>query len=109
MSFSNFEYYNNLGFHSPYYENNKNLFSFYNDFKSFQSNNKNVLNFDFLAFVEVNIYGYCLGDRTLVKGLNKTPWMAKPNKANNDWCYSNGFKFIEKDYPQKEVALHFFN
>ena len=109
MSFSNFEYYNNLGFHSPYYVKNNKPFKYHKDFKSFQLNNKNGLTFDFLAFAEVNIYGYCLGDRTLVKGLNKTPWMAKPNIDNNDWCYSKDIKFIEKDYPQKEVALHFFN
>ena len=41
MSFSNFEYYNNLGFHSPYYVKNNKPFKYHKDFKSFQLNNKN--------------------------------------------------------------------
>lgn len=28
---------------------------------------------------------YTFGDRTFIKDVNLTPWMAKPNEESNDW------------------------
>lgn len=109
MSLYNFECYNNLGFHNPYYTKKGSSFNYYFDLQSYIESNDNELVFDFLGFIQVNMYGYCLGDRTLLKGLDKTPWMAIPNKENDEWIRYEGIKFLNKELDQNEVAIQFFN
>lgn len=105
-----FKFYNNLGFHNPYYffVNNKLIID--GSFKNILENleNHNVL-LDFEGLIEAFCTGFCFGDRTLVKGISKTPWMARPNKNSTDWEYYDVPKhgLIEKD--QNEIAKHFYN
>src|SRR5690606_19461453 len=86
--------YNYLGFHNPYYNiTQTNQIDSFHNFLDFVSKGDRVL--DFSAFTEVSIYGYCLGDRTLIKNLKKSPWMARPNLENTGWDYERKIKHSE--------------
>jgi len=79
-----FKNYNNLGFHSKYYtlKNEK-----INIFKTFGDGIKSTSNreIDTTAIIEFINRFYFFADRTIIKNLNKTPWLAKPNASNSKW------------------------
>lgn len=107
MSSEKFKYYDHLGFHNPYYIKHDNgRFSY--DFNGFRLTQNIKRKFDYLAFSENLSYGYCLGDRTLIQGLNRTPWMAKPNTQNNAWEFKKNVQHQEKVFAQEEVANKFY-
>src|SRR3989304_2821868 len=80
-----FENYSNLGFFNPYYIKNNKL-RIYNSFKdALTENAKKEL--DPASFIQIISKGYCFGNRTLIKGLFKSPWMAKPSVDMDKWNY----------------------
>ncbi|WP_263821275.1 asparagine synthase-related protein [Salinibacter sp.] len=73
-----------IGSHYPYYYeggNKKYRLSFRKSIEEI-SPEKRIL--DTAAVAEILGRGYPLGNRTLVRGLKKVPWMAKP--ADGEWC-----------------------
>lgn len=103
-----FRYFNHLGFHNPYYldgENGRIITSSFEDIISVIPANERVL--DFTAVTEVFSLGYCLGDRTLVRGLSKSPWMAKPNLEDSSWDYYSLPKHSFEVDEIGSVAMHF--
>ncbi|MGM1429348.1 asparagine synthase-related protein [Sphingobacterium lactis] len=105
-----FKHYNHLGFHNPYYIRNGNKFNFYSSFEEAIEQIPDQDRFlDFTAVVEVFSTGYCFGDRTLIKGLNKTPWMAKPNVDNTDWDYFNVPDHKENILEEPVIVDTFYN
>lgn len=107
MSSEKFKYYDHLGFHNPHYIKHDNgTFSY--DFNGFLLTKDRKRKFDYLAFAENLSYGYCLGDRTLIQGLNRTPWMARPNTQNNDWEYKKKVIHQELVFTQEQVANKFY-
>jgi len=104
MLFNDFE---SLGFNNPFYIKSKEgSFVLSKEFNYLLSKQKKVL--DFTGLIEVFIYGYCLGDRTLVKNISRSPWMAKPNSDNTKWVYSNKIKFDNQNYSHGVIAEKFF-
>lgn len=103
-----FNYYNHLGFHNPYFflENGKLLIE--SDFETaLNLNGNSERTLDFTALVEVFSTGFCFSDRTLIKGLKKTPWMAKPNYEATDWEYCNVPLHYENKV-EKEIVVDTF-
>jgi len=81
-----FNNYNNLGFHSKYYTSKDEKI---NIFKTFNKAVKSIANkeIDTTAIIEFINRFYFFADRTIVKNLNKTPWLAKPNESNSKWKF----------------------
>jgi len=106
----NFKYYNHLGFHNPYFikkDNSIIVNSSFEDIISEVPSNERFL--DFSSVVEVFSKGFCFGDRTLIKGVNKTPWMAKPNQDYSDWDYFTLPSPSPVLLNEIEVAEQFYN
>lgn len=104
--FKNFDH---LGFHSPFYlRNEDHTFHFDRD-------NANILQsisqkeIDVASVIELLSTGFCFGDRTLVKGIQRTPWMAKPNPSNNDWIYADLPVLGHKNQEVEEVVKTFYS
>ncbi|WP_288243669.1 asparagine synthase-related protein [uncultured Chryseobacterium sp.] len=102
-----FKYYNHLGYHNPYFIKNGEKLLIDPDHQSIllQQENKTL---DFAAIVEILSTGYAFGDRTLIKEIKKTPWMAKPNNSNNEWEFFEVPKHMEKNITENESAIHFY-
>lgn len=100
----NFKYYNHLGFFSNYYYRNNNNLVIRKTFPEIikERNTKNVL--DEFSVVSVLTKSYMLGDRTLLKGVYKTPWMAKPNSDNTSWSYYKPSKHDKKFYSVEKIS-----
>ncbi|MDY3524138.1 asparagine synthase-related protein [Riemerella anatipestifer] len=98
-----FKYYNHLGFHNPYYIKGKEGKFVFADKISELLSNDIKLTLDYTALVSVLCTGFPFGDRTLVKGVNKTPWMAKP-KENNQWEFYTVPRHGNITKPENEIA-----
>lgn len=102
-----FKYYNHLGFHNPYFKIENGKFNI-------KANLPEILDscpqktLDFAAVVEILSTGYAFGDRTLVKEIKKTPWMAKPNADLTNWDFFKLPKHQENQIDEYDVAKHFF-
>jgi len=87
-----FKFNNRLGFMNPFYLKKDNQLiikeSYYSLIKEKETSNY----IDPVSIIEVLNKSYTFGDRTFIKDVNLTPWMAKPNKEETSWEY-------EKDVP----------
>lgn len=80
-----YSYSNHLGFSSPYYyELDDKIVSSIN-FKQAISSRKRENFIDITAIIELINKEYILGDRTMIKGIFKSPWMTEVNKEKIEW------------------------
>ena len=82
--FSNF---NHLGYFNPYYvshDNQNHIFKDINEAIDFLPHHPTI---DPVAVIELLNRNYILGDRTMIQGLYKTPWMAYPSETQNGWDF----------------------
>lgn len=103
-----FKYYNHLGFHNPYYIEQNSKFIITDDLRT-------AINFvdtpvlDYSALFQVVSNGFSYGDRTLIKQIKKTPWMARPNEDNTGWHFFNLSKHDEQIVPEKEISSKLYS
>lgn len=108
-TYTMFEKYNHLGFNNPYYfVNSKGKFEIHSDFKSTIHNYRGNIKIDPVAIIEILNKGYMLADRTIIKNINKTPWMAKPSETLDKWRYAKIPEHGELDLSEKKIAIEFF-
>lgn len=102
-----FLHYNHLGFHNPYYIQKGEQFLIESAHQSILLHQESRT-LDFAAIVEILSTGYAFGDRTLIKEIKKTPWMAKPNDTNNNWEFFEVPKHQEKNITESDSAIYFY-
>ena len=104
-----YTYFNHLGFFGPFY--------FLNQHAQIETNSdyqKNVKTYPFKkkinlnAIIDILSYRFMLGDKTLVEGINRSPWLAKPNKNANDWEFFSLKKHQELIFEEQEVGSNLF-
>jgi len=102
-----FSYFNNLGFISPYYLWQNGKITTENNFAKIvtQKDNKSI---DVAAVIEIISRYHCFADRTLVQGVFRSPWMAKPNERNDTWIYSSLPDHQNLILPVEEIARNLF-
>src|SRR5690606_6117103 len=104
-----FKYYNHLGFFNPYYYRNKGgKLVIENSFREIMNLYPEKPELDITAIIEILNKNFILGDRTLIKGINRTPWMAKPDEDHKDWIYENVPDHTEIDLDEKTIAHNLF-
>merc|ERR1711974_502186 len=64
---------------------------------------------DLIAIAQILNFGYILGDRTLIKDIQKSPWMARPNDSNKGWSYYSVPDHQEKKIDCKLISETLFN
>lgn len=84
MMFSN---YNSLGFNNPYYLKRQGKFIFEQRFKDILNHYDDILEIDIISVSQMLSLNFMLGDRTIIKGISKTPWLAKPNLSETNFDF----------------------
>lgn len=97
--FSNFD---SLAFNNPYYIN-KNGISVFNSFDKVINESEDS-KLDPVAIIEMLSKGYCFGDRTLIKNIKRTPWMAKPTENMKEWEFYNLPSHGSKNQNEEDIA-----
>jgi hypothetical protein len=82
-----YDNYDHLGFYHPYYIFESGYLQRYSRFEEVFLNLTNEPKIDPVAVIEVLSKNYMLGDRTLIKGILRSPWMAKPCESAATWEY----------------------
>lgn len=82
-----FEYYSHLGFNNPYFIWQKDKIVIEEKFSDIISKKGKIRELDLNSVIQILARTYMFGNRTIVKGIYKTPWMAKPNGHLNGWEY----------------------
>lgn len=82
-----FEEYNHLGTFYPHFTySKKGKFEFHSNLKFALNSIPDLKELDEVAIIELLSKNYILGDRTLIKGVYRSPWMAKP--SDNKWEFA---------------------
>ncbi|WP_117882526.1 asparagine synthase-related protein [Aureibaculum luteum] len=102
-----FKYYNHLGFFNPFFINSNEGFKINQNFSETIKIKNNEIEIDYVTIIEILTKGYALGDRTIIKGVSKSPWMAKPNLDKTGWKYFEVPKHDEKLIEIKQISLTF--
>lgn len=104
-----FENYNHLGFNNPcYFVNSKGKFDIHRDFNSTVLDYQGEIEIDSVSIIEILNKGYMLADRTIIKNIYKTPWMAKPNDSLDNWCYAQIPEHGDLDLNEEKIAIDLF-
>jgi len=103
-----YENYNSLGFFSNYFIKKEKEIKTFNSFENavLSLQKKTV---DPVSFLEIFSKGYCFADRTLIKDLYRSPWMAKPASNNSDWKYFELPKHASRVISENSIAEKFYN
>lgn len=105
-----FKDYDSLGFNNPYYVNNNEFLinrNFNNIIRNIDSDKRIV---DPTAIIEFINKTYFLGDRSIVQGVNKTPWLAKPSdNGKSSWEYSSVYCSMDKLTSETSIAKELIN
>jgi hypothetical protein len=104
-----FENFNNLGFQNPYFININEKFIIKNSFSEIIEELPGNKNIDIIAVIELLNKNYILGDRTMVEGIRRSPWMSRPNKECNDWVKSEVPIHSNLEIDEKEIARELFD
>lgn len=82
-----FEHYNSLGFMNPYSTIEFGKIRIHNNFNNAIQFKKSKNYIDSVAVSEMLNSNYFYGDRTIVKEINKTPWMAHLSASSDEWIF----------------------
>ena len=105
-----YQYYNHLGTFFPYFIKDKNgNLQIDIDFLHILKKSNVQTNVDIVAISEVLNNRFMLGDRTIIEGVGRSPWMAKPNKDLTNWKYYQVKKHEEIIHDEEWVADKFFD
>ena len=103
-----FKYYNHLGFFNPYYRLGDSKLNFDNSLKNILASKSNQIELDIAALVSLLSKGYIIGDGTIVKGINKSPWFTKYNEKESKWDYYKGVKFNNRILESWDISTQLF-
>jgi asparagine synthase (glutamine-hydrolysing) len=104
-----FQYYNHIGFVNPYYICADSQFIVESQLDEIMSRLQGPRLVDIRSVVQVISRYHCFAERTLVQGIYRTPWMARPNSANTDWEFADLPLHGDRLMPETEVAHTLFN
>ena len=103
-----FQKYNYLGFNNPYYFLKNNRFVIKSSLSDLLDEYDSKRLIDPVSIIEILNKTYILGDRTIIDGIQKTPWLSIPNKDNTKWEHDNAPEHGLLDIDEEEVAHSLF-
>lgn len=80
--------YHNLGFIPPFYRIKEGKIICNNDLHEILHGMEMKPELDPVAVIEILSTLYCFADRTLIKGIQRTPWLAHPDENNEKWVFN---------------------
>lgn len=104
-----FKYFNHLGSFSPYYTKKESgQMSIETNYSRIISRLDSSMQIDPVAIIEILSKRYMLGDRTILRNVFRSPWMAKLNESTNTWDFFNISKHHEFIENEKIIAEGLF-
>jgi len=103
-----FKYYQNLGFNNPYYIADEAPFVIRKKFSDIVDVFKGELRIDPVSVIELLNKNHIFGDRTMIKGIHRTPWQAKPNGNFAQWQYTHPPCHDKKSISEEDIAIMLF-
>ncbi|HET59817.1 MAG TPA: hypothetical protein ENN32_05565 [Chloroflexi bacterium] len=105
-----FKHYNYLGFMTPYctYDAGGRL-TIASEFADALSGLQEPRRIDTSAIVEIISRYHCFADRTLIQGLSRTPWMARPDATGTEWDFASLPSHGDGVMPVEDVAKTLFD
>ena len=104
-----FDHYNRLGFMTPYYvwrDGRIVTRRTYSDIIGLVDGPRRI---DATSVIEIVSRYFCFADRTLVEGIYRTPWMARPNSSCTEWAFAPVPSHDQQLMPADEVAKNLFD
>ncbi|GGJ95059.1 hypothetical protein GCM10007063_16990 [Lentibacillus kapialis] len=93
-----------IGSQYPYYSIEENLPSFSLNFNDVYLSVSNT-DLDVQAVIEILMRSYIIGDKSLIKSVKRTPWMAEYDEEKNNWQYYDIPPHDNKKMDPKEAAI----
>lgn len=103
-----FKYAHHLGFNNPYYFKSDKGLQIDTKFESIISKTSDKKSINPKAILAFLNRFYFFGDDCIVKDIKRTPWMGKPNEANDDWVFAKVPAHAKVVKDEKEVAAQLF-
>ena len=101
-----FKYYNHLGFFNPFFFKRNEEIIISPTFGDIVNKRSTENTLDVAAFTSIFTSGFAMGNRTLIEGIEKTPWLSKLEQ--NRWSGFTDIKFGNKILDRKEIASTLF-
>lgn len=108
MNNVSFKHYQHLGFNNPYYLKDKLPFVIRKGFSEIINEFDDELKIDPVSVIELLNKNYIFGDRTMIKGIHRTPWQAKPNDSYTKWQFAFPPRHDKKSVNEEEIAIVLF-
>jgi asparagine synthase (glutamine-hydrolysing) len=103
-----FRYYNHLCFNNPYYYEKAGKFEIHKNFPGMIDRFSGKRKIDPVAVIELLNKTYILADRTIIQGIQRTPWLAKPNEQSNKWIFDKAPEHGNIDISEAKIAKTLF-
>jgi hypothetical protein len=103
-----FEDYCRLGFMNPYYVTGPHGLVISSSFTEILDQLQGPRRLDLVGVVEIISRYHLFGDRTLVEGIRRTPWMARPSSDSSSWEIADIPPHGKNQAPCESVASELF-
>lgn len=103
-----YENYDHLGSYYPYCILKNGDLCRYSRFEDVFSNLTDEPEIDPVAIIEILCKNYMLGDRTIIKGILRSPWMARPCEGDTTWEYCELPEHGLNEKPVSKIADELF-
>ena len=103
-----FKYYQHLGFNNPYFIKDEVPFIIKRRFSDILKDFDSVLKIDSASVIEMLSKNYFFADRTILQGISRTPWQAKPNDSFTKWKFNQPPAHDKKIITEEEIAIKLF-
>jgi len=104
-----FKYYDRLGFMNPYYAWSDDRLVVKSQLGDILAHGDQPPRIDVSAIVEVISRYHCFADRTMVQGVCRTPWMAKPNTECTGWDFAELPPHGDRILSEEDAAAKLFH
>lgn len=104
-----FKHYNHLGSFNPfYYINDKSIIDYDSNYLDLLKRYHKDPSLDLSAIADILSNRFILGDKTIIEGIKRSPWLAKPNDKIDNWEYYNLKNHKEKILDEGFIAKNLF-
>lgn len=104
-----FENYNHLGFINQFYSNEGEVTRIVDNPNELIQDHSLEFSLDVVSIIEILSRGFSFRDRTIIEGIHKTPWMAKPNTKKGGWDYYDLPQHKNLIIDEKSIAHKLFD
>ncbi len=100
---------NDLGFIPPFYIEQNGKFNIDHGLRNILDKSGLSRTIDPAAVIQIISTNYCFADRTLIQGLHRTPWLAYPDKEEQNWIFDLPEKQNHQIFSYPEISKKLYD